>query len=159
MDRVIAYYIVLAYIPGRANAAADFLSRRQIDRTQSLELQLHQSIPMKDSETDMKAKTPDASMLAIEPDQLEPIEPQSHIFSEDIINIINSNHALQNLIPHLNDLLASASKDTISEVYLIKRAPETNLIQQNDPLNYFEISTTNAKPLNIGKNMLYWQKH
>ena len=97
----------------------------------------------------MKAKTPDASMLAIEPDQPEPVEPQSHILSEDIINIVNSNHALQNLIPHLNDLLASASKDTISEGYLIKRASEISSIQQNDPLNYFEISTTNANPLNI----------
>ena len=149
MDRVIAYNIVLAHIPGRANAAADFLSRMQTDPTQSLELQLHESIPMKEIEIDMKAKTPDASMLAIENDQPEQVEPQPHILSEDIINIINSNSTLQNLIPHLNDLLASASKDTISEGYLIKRAPELNSIQQNDPLNYFETSTTNVKPLNI----------
>ena len=45
--------------------------------------------------------------------------------------------------------MASASKDTISEGYLIKRAPEINSIQQDDPLDYFETSTTNAKPLNI----------
>ena len=148
MDRVIAYNIVLAHIPGRANAAADFLPRMKTDPTQSLELQLHKSIPIKEIEIDMKAKTPDASMLAIEPDQPEPVEPQSHILSEDIINT-NSNHALQNLIPHLNDLLGSASKDTISEGYLIKRAPEIISIQQNDPLNYFETSTKKAKPLNI----------
>ena len=47
MDRVIAYNIVLAYTPGRANAAADFLSRLQTDSTQSLELQVHESILMK----------------------------------------------------------------------------------------------------------------
>ena len=149
MDRVIAYNIVLAHIPGRANAAADSLSRMQTDPTQSLELQLHDSIPMKEIEINMKAKTPDASMLAIGSDQPEQVEPQPHILSEDSINIINSNHALQNLIPHLTDLLASASKNTISEGYLIKRATEINSIQQNDPLNYFENSTTNAKPLNI----------
>ena len=137
------------HFPGRANAAADFLSRMQTDPTPSLELQLHESIPMKEIEIDMKAKTPDASMLAIENDQPEQVESQSHILSEEIINIINSKHALQNLIPHLTDLLASASKDTISEGYLIKRAPEINSIQQNDPLNCFETSTTNAKPLNI----------
>ena len=114
MDRVIAYNIVLAHIPGRANAAADFLSRLQTDPTQSLELQLHDSIPMKEIEKDMKAKAPDASMLAIESDQPDYVEPQPHILSEDN-NIINSNHALHNLIRHLNDLLASASKDTISE--------------------------------------------
>ena len=149
MDRVIAYNIVLAHIPGRANAAADFLSRMHTDPTQSLELQLHESIPLKEIEIDMKAKTRDASMLAIEHDQTEQVEPQPHILSEDIINIINSNPASQSLIPHLNDLLASASKDTISEGYLIKRAPEINSIQQNDPLNYFDTSTANAKPLNI----------
>ena len=115
MDTVIAYNIVLAHIPGRANAAADFLSRLQSDPTQSLELQLHKSIPMKEIEIDMKAKTPDASMLAIENDQPEQVEPQPHI-SEDIINITNSNRALQNLIPHLNDLLACASKDTFQTV-------------------------------------------
>ena len=49
----------------------------------------------------------------------------------------------------MTDLLASASKDTISEGYLIKRAPEINSIEQNDPLNYFETSKINAKPLSI----------
>ena len=151
MDRVIAYNIVLTHIHGRGNAPADFLSRMQTDSTQSLELQLHESIPMKKIETDMKAKTPDASMLAMENDQPEQVEPQPHILSQDIINIINSNHALQNLIPHLTDLLASASKDTISEGYLIKRAPEINSIQQNDPLNYCETSKINAKHLNNPK--------
>ena len=47
------------------------------------------------------------------------------------------------------DLLASASKDTVSESYLITRAPEINSIQQIDPLNNFETATTNAKHLNI----------
>ena len=65
------------------------------------------------------------------------------------MNITNSHYALRKLTPHLNDPLASASKDTISEGYLIERAPEINSIQQNVPLNYFETSTTNAKPLNI----------
>ena len=130
MDRVIAYNIVLAHIPGRANAAADFLSRMQTDPTQSLELQLHEPIPMKEIEIDMKAKTPEASIIAIENDQPEQVEPQPHILSEDIINIINSNHALQNLLRHLTDLMASASKDTISEGYLLKRAPEINSIKK-----------------------------
>ena len=79
MNRVIAYNIVLAHIPGRVNAAADFLSRMQTDPTQSLELQLHESIPKK-IEIDLKAKTPDASMLAIEFDQPEQVETQLHVY-------------------------------------------------------------------------------
>ena len=58
MDRVKAYNIVLAHIPGKANAAADFLSRMQTDPNESLELQLVYSIPMKQIGIDMKAKTP-----------------------------------------------------------------------------------------------------
>ena len=147
--RVIAYNTVFAHIPGRANAEENFLSRMQTNPTQSLELQLHDSIPVKEIEIDMKTKIPGVSMSAIESDQPEQVEPEPHILSEDIITIINSNHALQNLFLHLNDLLAFASKDTISEGYLITRAPEINSIQQNDSLNHFETSTTNAKPLNI----------
>ena len=120
----------------------------QTDPIQSLELQLHESMPVKENEIGMKATTPDASTLAIETDQPEQVELQPHVLSEDITNIINSNRASQKLIPCLNNLLASASKNTFSDSYLTKRAPEINSIQQSDPLNYFETSTTNAKPLN-----------
>ena len=37
---------------------------------------------MKEIEVDMKAKTPDASMLAMKPDQPEQVEPQPHILSK-----------------------------------------------------------------------------
>ena len=144
MDRVLADNIVFAHIPGRANAASDFLSKMQTDPTQSLELQLHDSISMKEIEIDMKAKTPDSSRLAIELDQSKQVKPQPHVLSENILNLKGSNHALQSLIPQLNDLFASASKDTILEVCRIKLAPENNSIQQIDPLNYFETSTPNS---------------
>ena len=35
MENVIAYYIVLAHMPGRAKAPADFLSQMQTDPSQS----------------------------------------------------------------------------------------------------------------------------
>ena len=66
MDRVIAYNIILAHEHGRANAAADFLSRMKSNPSQNLDLQMLGSVPMKKIETNMKAKTPDASMLSIE---------------------------------------------------------------------------------------------
>ena len=116
LDRIIAYDIVIAHISGRAVAASDFLSTMQTDPTQSLELKLHKYIPMEEIDMDMKAKTPDESMLAIEPEQPEQVGPQPHVLSENIINIINSSQALQSPIPHLNGLLAYTSKDTISDV-------------------------------------------
>ena len=121
----------------------------QTDPTQSLEVQLHDSIPIKEIEIDMEAKTPESSIIPIKLDQPEQVGSQPHVLSEDIISFISSSHVLQSLNPQLNDLLASVSKDIISEVCLKKRAPEINSIQQNDPLNQFKSSIPNSKPLKI----------
>ena len=150
MDRVIAYNIVLAHIPSRANAAADFLSRMQTDPSQSLELQLLDSVPMKQIEIDMKAKTPDASMLMIEASEHTPHDDTTNkLLSPELLQTLQSNAQLQQLIPNLKDLLESASQDSISEICVIRRAPEFNSIQQVDPLNYFEVNSTNTKRLDI----------
>ena len=142
MDRVIAYNIVLAHIPGRANAAADFLSRMQTDPTQSLELQLLDSIPLKRIEIDMKAKTPDASMLMIEAQEQTTQDNTNQVLSQELIQTLQSNAQLQQLIPNLNDLLDSASHSSKFELCEIRRAPELNSIHQNDPLNYFEVTAS-----------------
>ena len=123
MDRVIAYNIVLAHIPGKATAAADFLSRMQIDPTESLELQLVDSIPIKQIEKNMKAKTPDASMLAIE--SVQEVEAKPTV-PKDLIEKIQFNDALQHLIPNLDEILKSASNNQKPELYGIKRATEIN---------------------------------
>ena len=146
MDRVIAYNIVLAHIPGKANAAADFLSRMQTDPNESLELQLVDSIPMKQIEIDMKAKTPDASMLAIE--SVQDVEAKPTV-PKDLIEKIQSNDTLQSLIPNLEEILKSASNDQKPELYAIKRATEISSIQEKDPMNYFQVSNLNSKALDI----------
>ena len=150
---VIAYNIVLAHIPGRANAAADFLSRMQTDPTQSLELQLLDSIPLKKHiELDMKAKTPDSSMLMIKAqEQTTHYNTTNQVLSQELIQTLQSNAQLQQLIPNLNDLLDSASHNSKFELCEIKRAPELNSIQQNDPLNYFEVIDSPSKPVDIQK--------
>ena len=104
---VIAYNVVLAHIPGRANAAADFLLRMQTDPIQSLELQLLDSIPMKQDDIDMKAKTPDASLLSLESSSI--LNETKHLpIPQNLIAQLQANDVLQNLIPDLNEILASA---------------------------------------------------
>ena len=146
MDRIIAYNLVLAHIPGKANAAADFLSGMQTDPIQCLELQLVYPIPMKQIELDRKAKTPDAAMLAIE--SLQEVEAKPTVLKE-LIEKIQSNDALQHLIPNLDKILKSASNDQKPDFYTIKRATETNSIQEKDPLNYFQVSNLYSKALDI----------
>ena len=146
MDRVIAYNKVLAHIPGKANAAADFLSRMQTDPNGSLKLQLADSIPMKQIEIEMKAKTPDASMLAIE--SVQEVEAKPTV-PQDRIEKIQSNDKLQSLIPLLDEILKSASYDQKPELYAIERPTEINSIQEKDPMKYFQVSNLNSKALDI----------
>ena len=66
LDRVLAFNLLLAHIPGRANAAADFLSRTQTDPSAVLELKLSDRIPIKEMDVTLKAKTPNVELSTIE---------------------------------------------------------------------------------------------
>ena len=66
MGRKIAYNIVLAHIPEKATVLAAFSSRNQTNPIESLELEAVDSIPIDQIEFDMKAETPDASIVTIE---------------------------------------------------------------------------------------------
>ena len=93
----------------------------QTDPIQSLELHCVASIPLKQIEIDMKAKTPDASMLTIESTeefQRKPTVPK------ELIEKIPSNDTLQNLIPNLNETLQSQSDGQKPYLYAVKRAFE-----------------------------------
>ena len=108
MDRVIALNIILAHILEKTNAAADFLSRMQTDPNESLELHSVDLTPMKQNEIDMKATTPDASMLTVELNN--EVERKPTVPTE-LVEKSQFNDALQNLIPNLNEILQSVSDD------------------------------------------------
>ena len=95
----------------------------------------------------MKAKTPDASML-IDSNEHNSHDDTSKLLSPELIETLQSNAQLLQLIPNLNDLLKSASEDSIAEL-CAKRAPECNSIQQDDPLNYLEVNSSNTQKLDI----------
>ena len=118
----------------------------QTDPNASLELQLVDSIRMKQIEIDMKSKTPDVAMLAIESVQEIEAKPTA---PKDLIEKIQSNDALQQVFPNLNEILKSATIDQTPELYAIKRATEINSIQEKDPMKYFQVSNLNPKALEI----------
>ena len=62
LDGVLAYNINLAHVPGRANAAEDSLSRTETEPGATLQLGLTDSIPVREINVSMTAKTPDISM-------------------------------------------------------------------------------------------------
>ena len=87
---------MLAHKPGKANAATDFLSRIQTDPSESIDLQFVDSISMKQIETDMKANTPDASMLMIEVSNSNGTDELKFLTPKDLIENIQPNDALSN---------------------------------------------------------------
>ena len=59
VDRVTAFNVVVAHIPGKSNAVADFLSRMQSDASETIELKLTDHIPIREKEIAVREKLPD----------------------------------------------------------------------------------------------------
>ena len=105
---------------------------------------------MKQIEIDMKAKTPDASMLMIDSNEYNSDDDTTNkLLSPEIIQTLQSNAQLQQWIPNLNDFLKSASQDSIADFCAIRSAPEFNSIQQDNPMHYFEVKSSNTQNLDI----------
>ena len=76
----------------------------QTDPSQSLELQLFDSIPMKQIAIDVKARTPDASILSIERPETQQRGPIRPAIPRDLLDHLHTNDTLQNPIPNLKDI-------------------------------------------------------
>ena len=83
LDRVLSFNLTIAHIPGRANYAADFLSRIETDKSSHLELKLTDKIPVREIENETEAKQPDASSAHNESfDEIfseEPLDPKLEV--------------------------------------------------------------------------------
>ena len=83
LDRVLSFNLTIAHIIGRANYAADFLSRIETDKSSHSELKLTDKIPVREIEIETEAKQPDASLARIETfDELfseEPLDPELEV--------------------------------------------------------------------------------
>ena len=56
-----SFNILLAHIPGKANSAADFLSRMQTDPNLTLQIKLTDHVPVRETEIETEAKAPNVS--------------------------------------------------------------------------------------------------
>ena len=70
MEKVTALIIVVTHIPGKANAAADFLSRLQSNPNESIKLKLTDRIPIREIDIDVRAKLPDNTINELFADNL-----------------------------------------------------------------------------------------
>ena len=65
MDRVLSFNILLAHIPGKANSAADFFSRMQLDPNLTLHIKLTDHVSVREIEIETEARAPNVSLSNI----------------------------------------------------------------------------------------------
>ena len=92
LDRILAFNIVIAHIPGRANYAADFLSRMENDKTATMSLKLTDRIPDKEMEIDTEAQNPDVELNVL----LDAEIPNDEI-NADVLDALQNNRILREL--------------------------------------------------------------
>ena len=66
VDHVLNFNFVLGHVPGRANTAADFLSRIHINPSTKLSLKISTKMPIHGVEVEMKPSVPDNSLTALQ---------------------------------------------------------------------------------------------
>jgi hypothetical protein len=69
VDQVLSFNFVLGHIPGRANIAADYISRMYIDPETKFSLKIKERIPLRSIEVNIEGKTPENSLSEIQNDQ------------------------------------------------------------------------------------------
>ena len=65
LERVFSFNVLLAHIPGKANSAADFLSRMQTNPNLTLQIKLTDHVPIREIEIEKEAKSPNVSLSNI----------------------------------------------------------------------------------------------
>ena len=140
VDRVTTFNIVVAHIPGKANAAADFLSRLQTNPNETVELKLTDRIPVREIEIDIRAKLPDNTIN----------ELFSEEFPDDLLQVVDMNTLItlkqsgnfENASQHLKAL---ATQNEEIQLTRYKPALPINALQLQNPMdNYPELETSVA---------------
>ena len=145
LDRVLSFNILLAHIPGKANSAADFLSRMQTDPNLKLQIKLTDHVPVREIEIDTEAKVPDVSLSNI-----SEITP----FTEELQPAVDSQFSTQLKAHGLYDqFIAKQSSDNpdihITGFFSLSSAPQVNLIETNDFEDILNDLSNGTQPLDL----------
>ena len=131
VDHVLSFPFMLGHIPGRANLAADYLSRLPIDAERKMSLRLKDRLPTYEVHVDMKAKTP-----ATDHDETKS--------TDDVLDDINATG--NNNLLHIHTTNDTPTVDSLT-VFKVPRSLCS--LQSTNPTNTtFETSTS---PLDMAK--------
>ena len=139
LDRILAFNIVIAHIPGRANYAADFLSRMENDKTATMSLKLTDRIPVREIEIDTEAQNPD-----VELNVLFDTENLCDEINNDEVNFLKKHDFTMNTKKQTNFPITE-----VQGLFKLKRKQEINSIEYPNPLDEFPDLTDNLISLNL----------
>ena len=123
LDRVLSIIFLLAGIPGKANSAADFLSRMQTDPNVNLQIKFTDHVPIDETGMDTEAKAQDVSMSNI--GEITPfLEELNPVVDEQFINQLKA-HDDQFLAKHPGD----DPDNNITGFLSLRSSPQSNLIK------------------------------
>ena len=145
LDRVLAFNIVIAHIPGKANHAADFLSRMQTDPNASLSLRLTDKIPVREIHIDSTAKVPDASLNSVE--EIQEAFPEQMQMTNELRQQLESVGLLE---AYLQKQAITQNSDELEAQTLVRlMKPAISAIEYPDPADVFSDIQNRNEPLNL----------
>ena len=140
-----AFNIIIAHIPGKANYAADFLSRMQTDPSASLSLKLTDKIPVREIQIDTTAKVPDASLNLIQP--MEEIFPEKKKLDDNLRTQLIELGLYENVMRELN---TQDDSDTIQPQNFVRLSgPLIAAVGYPDPADIFYDLNLSHEVLNL----------
>ena len=145
LDRVLSFNILLAHIPGKANSAADFLSRMQTDPNLTLQIKLTDQVPVREIEIETDAKAPNVSLSNI-----SEVAP----FSEELQPAVDEQFITQLKAHGLYDqFIAKQPSDDpdihITGFFSLSSTPQVNLIETNDFEDILNDLPNRTQPLDL----------
>ena len=147
LDRVLSFNILLAHIPGKANSAADFLSRMQTDPTLTLSLKLTDRIPIKEIEIATEAKSPDVALSNIS-DRAHFPESVDHQADDRLISQLKEFGLYEQFLQKTTEAQTIPSLD-ITGFYSFCQLNQINLVSSGEFSDILDDLPNRSEPIDL----------
>ena len=147
LDRVLSYNLVIAHIPGRANYAADFLSRSQTDPSQTMKLKLTDRMPIREIEIESTAKTPDVSLSSLA--NIECLLEQKANGSIEMLDKLKQSGIPDGISRQIEEQSSKTDDEIQTFIRLKPKIPELNAVLMHDPADFLHDLTERLNPIDL----------
>ena len=144
-----SFNILLAHIQGKANSAADFLSRMQTDPNLTLQTKLTDHVPVREIEKETEAKAPNVSSSNIS--EIAPFSEELQLaIDEQFITQLKTHFYLYDLYDQFIAKQPSDNPDIhITGFFSFSSIPQVNLIKTNDFEDILNDLPNRTQPLDL----------